>query len=235
MTRIRIRWWGHSCFEIIREEGEEERLLIDPHDGASIGLQVPRPLRLRGRSYPKPHYILVTHNHFDHNAVDAVRGEETREVVVERVGEFTLGSFRVRGVKLPHDEFGGKYRGFVTAYRIEVDGLSITHLSDAGVPPSGEEAEKLKADIVIVPAGGVYTMHPREAVEALDALGARIGIPMHYWLRGYFLPLDPIDEFLSIVRKKRRVVRIEGNEVVIEPGMLPSEPSVYLLEAPRDA
>ncbi len=200
--------------------------MIDPHDGASIGLDFPPPPR-------NPHYILVTHKHFDHNAVDVVRGESTREVVVEKVGEFTLGPFRVRGVKLPHDEFKGKYRGFVVAYRVEVGGLSFTHLSDAGVPPDEEEAEVLRADVVFVPAGGVYTMHPREAAEVLDALGARIGVPIHYWLPGYFLPLDPLDEFLSVVRKKRRVVRLESNSFTISRDALPGEPSVYIPVAPR--
>ncbi len=200
--------------------------MIDPHDGASIGVGFPAPPR-------GAEYILVTHKHFDHNAVDVVRGESTREVVVERVGEFTLGPFRVRGVKLPHDEHGGRLRGFVVAYRVEAGGVSVTHLSDAGVPPSGEALEALRADIAVVPAGGVYTMHPREAAETLDALGAVIGVPVHYWLPGYFLPLDPLDEFLGVARKRRRVVRLDSNSFTVEPGGLPEQPSVYVLRAPR--
>ncbi|AEM38149.1 hypothetical protein Pyrfu_0277 [Pyrolobus fumarii 1A] len=217
-----VRWWGHACIELVYDD---TRLMIDPHDGASIGVGVKPPK-------PNPHYILVTHRHFDHNAVDVVKGDSTREVVVERTGEFSLGPFRVKGVKLPHDEFGGRYRGFVVAYRIEVDGITFTHLGDAGIVPGEEEAKQLRADIVFVPAGGVYTMHPREAAEVLDMLEAKVGVPIHYWLRGYFLPLDPLDEFLSVVRKRRRVVRLENNEFSVSRDELPSEPSVYVLEAP---
>ncbi len=223
MEKVRVYWWGHACIELVYGD---ERLMIDPHDGASIAVDMPRPPS-------NPTYILVTHRHFDHDAVEVVRGDATREVVVERVGEFTLGSFRVRGVKLPHDEFRGKRRGFVVAYRVEVGGVSFTHLGDAGVPPSGAEAEALSADVVFVPAGGVYTMHPREAADALDALAARIGVPIHYWLPGYFLPLDPIDYFLDVVRKRRRVVRLEENWFEVSREGLPGEPSVYLPAPPR--
>ena len=220
---LKVYWWGHACIEIVYRG---ERLMIDPHDGASIGLRIPKPPS-------NPHYILVTHRHFDHDAVDVVKGPETREVVVEKTGDFRLGPFRVTGVKLPHDEYGGRRRGFVVAYRVEVEGLSLTHLGDAGVPPEGEALEKLKAHIVFVPAGGVYTMHPREAAETLDRLEAVIGVPIHYWLPGYFLPLDPLDEFLDVVRKRRRVVRLEENWFEVSGENLPEKPSVYIPAAPR--
>jgi L-ascorbate metabolism protein UlaG (beta-lactamase superfamily) len=220
---VRLRWHGHACFEIVYEG---RSLLIDPHDGGSLGV---------GFSPPKatPDYILVTHEHYDHNAVEAVKPEKGDVVVVrERVGEFQLGPFHVTGVRLPHDEFGGRLRGFVVAYRVQVGDVTITHLSDLGRPLEPGEAEKLKADVALVPAGGVYTLHPRQALESAQALGARVVIPMHYWLPGMQLPLEPLDELLRYA-KKWRVVRTGSNEVELSRDELPEDNVLLVLEPPR--
>ncbi len=218
---VELIWWGHACFEI---RCCNKSLLIDPHDGGSLGpgFQPPRA---------KPDYIIVTHEHYDHNAVESVQRDDTI-VVRERVGEFELGPFRIRGVKLPHDEFEGKLRGFVVAYQVEVEGLNITHLSDAGRPPRGDESQLLRADIVLAPAGNVYTMHPRKALEAAAELGARVLVPMHYWVPGMQLPLDPLENLLRYA-KKWRVVRYDSNQVAVSRDELPDTRTILVLSLPQ--
>ena len=222
MASLTLRWHGHACFEL---RYGDRSLLIDPHDGGSLGVGFTPPAA-------EPDYVLVTHEHYDHNAVEAVtRGRGGVEVVRERVGDFQLGPFRVRGVRLPHDEFGGRLRGFVVAYRVEAGGVAVTHLSDLGRPLEPGEAEKLAADVALVPAGGVYTLHPRQALEAARLIGARVVVPMHYWLPGMQLPLEPLDEMLRYA-KKWRVVRLEDAALELAKEELPDEPTVAVLQPP---
>jgi L-ascorbate metabolism protein UlaG (beta-lactamase superfamily) len=217
---VRLKWHGHACFEIV---AGGKSLLIDPHDGGSLGVGFTPP---RAR----PDYVLVTHEHYDHNAVESVASPET-VVVRERVGVFELGPFRVTGLRLPHDEFGGRLRGFVVAYRVEAEGVAITHLSDLGRPLEPGEAEKLRADVVLAPVGGVYTLHPRRALEAAEALGARVVVPMHFWLPGMQLPLEPLDEVLRYA-KRWRVVRHDSSEVEITRDELPEDRVLLVLRDP---
>ena len=51
---IRIKWHGHSCFEI---QGEDAPIITDPHDGVSLGLPVP---------IAEPDIITISHQHEDH-------------------------------------------------------------------------------------------------------------------------------------------------------------------------
>ncbi len=222
MERLILRWWLHACIEL---EYAGKRLMIDPHDGASLGVGLSPPPR-------EPDYVLVTHEHYDHNAVEAVAGENT-VVLREHVGDFELGPYRVRGVKLPHDEYNGRIRGWVVAYHVKAGEISVVHLSDLGRPLTSDEAEMLgNSDIVFAPAGGVYTLHPRQALEVAEALNAKVLVPIHYWLPGIQLPLDPLDTILRYA-KKWRVVRLESNELVVSRNDIPDEKTIVVFAPPK--
>ncbi len=219
---MRLRWWGHACFEL---DYEGRVLVIDPHDGGSLGVGFEPPK-------VKADYVLVTHEHYDHNAVDVVAGPDT-VIIREKVGEFNLGPFRVKGVKLPHDEFEGKLRGHVVAYRIEAGEIVLVHLSDLGRKlRDGEVSEIGNVDVALVPAGNVYTLHPKQALEVAEALGARVVIPMHYWLPGMHLPLEPLDVLLRYA-KKWKVVRLDTSELSLSSkSELPEERTIAVLAPP---
>ena len=64
---MRIRWHGHSCFEI-----ENKQVIVtDPHDGKSIGIRQPNL---------EADIVLVSHDHFDHNAVRLVKKSNTKVI-----------------------------------------------------------------------------------------------------------------------------------------------------------
>ncbi|WP_228546791.1 MBL fold metallo-hydrolase [Hyperthermus butylicus] len=218
---LTIRWWLHACFEI---EYEGKKLVIDPHDGGSLGVGLNPPAT-------RADYVLITHDHYDHNADSVVAGDRTL-VVKWRTGEFSLGPFRIKGVKLPHDEYEGRLRGFVVAYRIEAGNISIVHLSDLGRPLRPEEAEELKpVHIVMLPAGNVYTLHPRQALDSAALLDVKIVIPMHYWIPGMQLPLEPLDTLLRYA-KKWRVVRYDSNEISLGLEDIPEQRTLLVLAPP---
>ncbi len=218
---IELIWWGHACFEIVYGN---INLVIDPHDGVSLGRNFRAPMTVAK-------YVLVTHRHYDHDAVEVVTNRDT-EILYEKEGRFSIGPFNVEGIRLPHDEFDGRIRGHVVAYIIEIEGLRLIHLSDIGRPLNEEEVTRIGSiDVVLVPVGNVYTILPHEAIEIAEKLKAKVLIPMHYWVTGMQLPLDPLDSFLRFT-KKWKVVRMDTNKVILSRDKLPGEKSIYVLKSP---
>lgn len=81
-----------------------------------------------------------------------------------------------------------------------VPGLREAHLGDIGAMPAPDVVERLQnLDAVLVPVGGFYTVGPKEAKEIVDALQARVVIPMHYRSDAFgFDVLAPVEDFLEL-------------------------------------
>ena len=213
-----MEWCGHSYFIVRHSTGI---IAIDPHDGGSVGVETCRA---------HADVVLVTHNHFDHNAVEVALKPGGR-VVRWRPGA-VMGEPRVSGFKFYHDKASGRLRGSVVAYLVEVDGVRILHLSDLGHVPPADALEPLReVDVALVPVGGVYTINAIEAWEVVQAIKPRIVVPMHYWVPGVTLPLDPIERFLNVIKTPRE--RLEGRVIEARPGEVSGKPLVLLPEPPR--
>ncbi|HIC99063.1 MAG TPA: hypothetical protein EYP08_05365, partial [Pyrodictiaceae archaeon] len=146
-----------------------------------------------------------------------------------------LPPFEVEGVKVPHDEWGGKLRGEVVAYIVRVGDLHFVHLGDIGGRPSEETIGKLHgAHVVFAPAGGVYTLHPKQVLELAREIDANVLIPIHYWLPGIQLPLEPLDTLLRYA-KKWRVVHHESNTIMLSLDELPAQPTILVLKPPTSS
>lgn len=177
-ARVLVEYYAHSCFVL---SSGKVRLLIDPYS-EQTGYKQP----MRGAQL-----TLVSHDHFDHNHVAGVVGRTT---VVRGAAERELEGVRIRGVVGEH----GGGLGPVTCFCLEMEGLTICHLSDLGPSlPAGLGA----VDLLMVPVGGGgYTMGPREALAAVTQLKPRWVLPMHYRTpflnRAAFPELEPLDNFL---------------------------------------
>ena len=216
---VKITWLGHACFLIELSNGY--KIVIDPHDGRSIGLPKPSV---------KADLVLVTHDHFDHNAIDIVRKEDTR-VIKSLRGEAHVDDILIKGIRTYHDKEGGRRRGENTIYIIDVEGYKIAHLGDLGHKPM-EQLDLLKdVDVLMTPIGGVYTIGPDEVWDLIDKIKPPITIPMHYWVRGLTLPLFTIDDFLAYV-KKIKVTRIESNKFTLEDIIDRNIPQIIVLKSP---
>lgn len=186
---VKVAWHGHACVSISREDGYT--IVIDPHDGNSLGL---------GKPEVKGDLILVTHNHFDHNAVNVVAKPSSR-IMKEFHGETDIDGLRVKGFKTFHDKHGGKRRGFNYVYLIEVSGRRVAHLGDLGdIPPEEVIKELTNVDLLIIPVGGIFTIDPAESWSIVEKTRPLNILPIHYWVRGVNLPLKPLEEFLKYVR-----------------------------------
>ncbi|RLG76413.1 MAG: Zn-dependent hydrolase [Thermoprotei archaeon] len=210
-----IKWYGHACFEIVSDKGVI--IGIDPHDGVSLGIKPPMF---------KADIILVTHNHFDHNAIQVISKPNSR-VLDMFEGETIIDDIEIKGVKSFHDPYRGSLRGEVVLYKVKVDDLNIVHLGDLGTLPEDELLREITpADILMVPVGGVYTISPSEAAEVVKKIKPKIAIPMHYKIPGLRLGLRKVDEFL---RKIKYDVKRISREFTISKPSLPSATEVWVL------
>ena len=216
---VKIIWHLHSFFEMVSERGT--RILVDPHDGGSLNLERPK--------VGKPvHGILVTHDHFDHNAVELYDSRDTR-IFRWRTGKFSINDIVVQGIKVPHDEAGGRRRGHVVAYRMIIDDIAISHLGDIGTEKLDRNVlDQLKSDVLMIPVGGIFTIGPAAALALVDKLSPKMVIPMHFWVRGLTLPLEPLDVFLSLSRYRR--LRVGKRSIDFSVNDLPEKTTVVIFK-----
>ncbi len=207
---IRIRWHGHSCFEF----SDGITLVIDPHDGASIGISPPKV---------KADIILVTHDHFDHNQTRVVEKEGS---IVVRESKRIEG-IEIEAIKAYHDKEKGSKRGEINMYKVNYDFISFLHVGDLGHMLDDETIKRIgKIDMLFVPVGGVFTIDAGEAYELSKKIDAKIIVPMHYKIEGLSLPIDRLEKFIEA--SKDIPVRYVANEIEIEKEDIPKEKEMWV-------
>ena len=183
---VKIYWLGHDSFRITNDK----IIYIDPY-------------KIKGG--PIADIILVTHDHFDHlstgdlkkisgdktviiaaqNCSGKISGVSAGEiryvkpgdkveisgVTIEAVPAYNINKFREPGVVFHPREYGG------VGYVITIGGVRIYHAGDSDNIP---EIQGLKPDIALLPVSGTYVMTAEEAADAVEKIGPKIAIPMHY-------------------------------------------------------
>lgn len=177
-----IYWLGQSAFKI---QDKDLTIAIDPY--GNNGLKMPKF---------QADLLLITHDHPDHNNVEAIKGEP---FLINGVGEYEVKNVFVYGLKGFHDNKEGKENGKITSYVLEYEGLTFAHLGDIGQDNLSErQLEKLEGvDILMIPVGGETTIDGAGAVKIISQIQPRIVIPMHYKIPGLNKKLDPVERFLK--------------------------------------
>lgn len=210
---MEVRWFGHSFFLVTTERGV--RLAFDPFD-QSVGYPLPEV---------EADFVLVSHEHFDHNNVALVRGY--REVV-RQPGEYTKDGVKIRAFSTFHDEEEGKKRGRNIVFRVEADNLVFMHVGDLGMVPGDQEIGSWKpVHLLFVPVGGVYTIDAKGAQELVQKLAPSVVVPMHYKTRFLSFSLNPVEHFL---KNFERVKHLKSNHFTITAKNLPPALEVWVLE-----
>ena len=171
-----IHWLGHASFKITGEK----IVYIDPwklKDGEPADI------------------ILITHNHYDH-----LSPEDVAKIATDRTWIVTTGdaakklsgniktikpgdSIIVEGIKIEavpaynvNKNFHPKANNWV-GFIVTINNKRIYHSGDCDFMP---EMKNIKADIVLMPVGGTYTMTAEEAANAVNTINPEVAIPMHY-------------------------------------------------------
>ncbi|MCW2952265.1 MAG: Zn-dependent hydrolase of the beta-lactamase fold family [Conexibacter sp.] len=222
---MQVEWYGQSAFRLT--DGSIT-VFVDPFGDMS-------PARERGMRWDYPaiagvdaELLLVTHEHLDHNGVEAIGGDPL--TVRSTAGRHPSPVGEVVAVASEHDDVGGTERGANTLLRFTFGGLRIAHLGDLGQRAlRPEQAAALGAvDLLFVPVGGGPTLDAEQATEVAACLGARVVVPMHYRTERIDF-LEPVDAF---VQPAARVERLDRPSFAVEALPAGDGPLVVVPAAP---
>jgi L-ascorbate metabolism protein UlaG (beta-lactamase superfamily) len=201
---MRVEWFGQSAFRL---DGAGKTVAIDPF-GDMSALSRDRGVQW---DYPaiagvEPDLLLVTHEHRDHNAVEAIDGDPPTLRSTAGTLQSPLGD--VTAIASEHDDRAGSERGPNTIFVFTLDGVRVCHMGDfgqSGLRP--EQAEAIgEVDLLFVPVGGGFTIGADRASLIVERLKPRWAVPMHYRTPRIGF-LETADEFLA---HAAHVARLDG-------------------------
>jgi L-ascorbate metabolism protein UlaG (beta-lactamase superfamily) len=214
LAGLSVEWYGQSAFKL--SAAEAQTVFIDPFGDLSA-------MADRGMQFDYPaiagvdaDLLLVTHEHADHNAVEAIGGDPV--VLRSTAGRLQSPLGEVVAVASEHDDQAGTARGPNTIFVLELAGVRVCHFGDFGQSALREEqAQAIGAvDLLILPVGGGPTLGAQGAATIAERLRPRWVVPMHYRTPRIGF-LETADAFLELCAD---VHRLEGS--IFQTGELPA-------------
>lgn len=213
---VRITWLGRAYFLV---ETPTVKVAIDPCKEGDFWKAPTRETIAD--------LVLTTHDHDDHDAVDAVQGTRASLRSKFVTGEEIAAGVKVKYVLTDHDGRGGQDRGKNTIYVVELEGLRICHAGDLGHRLTDEQVKAVgPIDILLLPVGGRYTLEPDEARAVCDQLRPRVVVPMHAKTEATPDLEHTVDEF---AQKAKNVRQVEGTSATFSKSSLPKDPEIVVL------
>lgn len=211
---MKIRYFGHSCFEFTTDEGTV--LLTDPYKG--VGYEMPKNLTADA--------VFISHGHFDHSNVEGLR----TSILLLFADDYTVKEVAISGIECYHDPRQGALRGKNIIFKFTAGGMTFCHMGDVGEPCSDELAEKIGAvDVLFVPVGGTYTVDALGAKEYVDKIAPKAVIPMHYKPADGTLDINTAQLFLSLFEKEE-ILRVKNGVIEFTKEELQKLPRVIYME-----
>ena len=206
-NEVSFTWIGHGTWKVRSAKGKV--VYIDPW--VMNNPVAPDALK----KVDSCDLMLITHGHFDHvhDALEIAKATKPKIVTNYEIGSW-LGSKGIAGdtitganvggtvdvdgikVTLVHAEhscgisdgdkivYGGQALGFVIEFE---NGFTIYFAGDTDVfGDMALIAELSQFDVACLPIGDLYTMGPHRAAKAVELLGVKTVVPMHF---GTFPPL----------------------------------------------
>jgi L-ascorbate metabolism protein UlaG (beta-lactamase superfamily) len=202
MGAMVIQWYGQSAFRLEAEAS----VFIDPFGIAG------EALANRGLTFAYPaiegvtaDLVLITHEHFDHNAADRIDGSPA--VIRSTAGRLDSPIGEVVAVASEHDEEAGTARGPNSIFVFTLGGIRVCHFGDFGQSDlRPEQADAIgEIDLLMIPVGDGPTIGAQQATAIAERLGPRWVVPMHYRTPAISF-LETPDAFLEM-QTDRPVVR----------------------------
>ena len=220
-----LTYYGHCTFMWTSPQGVS--VLSDPFGNTS---------RYRWFLVPTPsveaEIALVTHEHFDHNAVDGLPGQPS---VLRGPGEFRRRDVTVCGVSDIHVSEPGQGRMRNTIFTIQSGGVRYCHLGDNRheIPAAAQE-ELGDVDVLMITVDDSCHLLSYEEIDHVVALLApRVVIPMHYYIEGLTTVESTLKPPIAWLARQHTVRRLDVDSLAIGPNDLPSEPEVWLFQPRR--
>ena len=187
-----ISWFGHADFMLKASTNGLKIYYVDPFEFNPQGKE-------------KADIVFITHTHFDHcsvgqiqqilkadtvivsvpGCVESLNLPAERLLLVEPNKSYELKEFKFRtvpayNIKPERTRFHPKANNWV-GYIFNINGKLIYHAGDTDFIDEMKPLVDEKLDVALLPIGGTFTMDVDEAIQAANAIKAKITIPMHYF------------------------------------------------------
>jgi L-ascorbate metabolism protein UlaG (beta-lactamase superfamily) len=190
---IELTWLGHATWLI---QYQQHRILLDPFLNDS-------PTAPMKASEVDADTILVSHGHFDHVADVAeianrcgstvVAGFEIAEWFSKNHGvEKTVGMNIGGSLSLPFGSIkmtpaihssqlpDGSYGGVAAGFLVMLGEKKIYFACDTSLFSDMKLIAEKQIDVAVLPIGDLFTMGPKDSVQAANYLNAKQVLPSHY-------------------------------------------------------
>ncbi len=218
-----VTYLGHSAF--LFEDLAGEKVLIDP-----FGNDEENYWFLKSFPSLEVDLVAVTHDHFDHNAVEAL---PSHTPVMSDAGARQVGNTTISGVRDLHSGSSGRAGMANVIFLVEHEGVRYCHVGDNRHELPDDVVQQLgKVDVLMTPADDSCHLLTFDEVDTLvDVLDPKIVIPMHYYIDGLTTRESTLEGPDGWVRKQspRRTVR--QSQVRIDRRGLPYERETWTVWA----
>jgi L-ascorbate metabolism protein UlaG (beta-lactamase superfamily) len=215
---MKIKWYGHSAFQITTEKGI--RIIIDPYESGSFSGALSY-----GQIEDEADIVLTSHDHADHNYTKGIRGKYKH---ISKAGDHEIKDIKIKAIPCFHDSLGGKKGGSNLIFVITADGLNLVHMGDIGHSLDPELLKKIgKVDILLLPVGGFFTIDAAMAQKIINDIKPGVTVPMHYKTQKCNFPIAPVEDF---TKNQANVRILKESSVVIKKETLPQEPEIIVLQ-----
>jgi L-ascorbate metabolism protein UlaG (beta-lactamase superfamily) len=214
---VRVRWYGHSFFEITSGGGTV--VITDPF--GSMGYPIPEVW---------PHVVTVGREHGNHNNVGlangdpmVLRGLKSNYTEWNNIN-FTYRDVLIYNVPVHMRGYSGYRESLMgSAFVFEMNGMCILHAGDVSESFNEDQLQLAgRIDVLMVPIGGTYTAGPEEARRIVEQLRPKIVIPMHYWQQRGTLE--------SFINGPYPVRFVGSDSFTVSSDTLPRDTVIYVLE-----
>lgn len=226
---MKIKFYAHACFRL---EGETRTIVTDPYE--------PKVAWFDPIDEPADLVLMSSNTDRFHCDPSHVLGEPTVVNALEiPAGGATYAGVAVRAFRA-RERFQRRLLMRLilprscAMYAFTLDGVRFLHTGDIGRKFKRSEIEELrgKVDVMFALSGGVHNIEVDDMKRAIDAIGPKIAIPMHYFSPKGRLKILPVDEIASRFPADR-VVRVGKTEIEVTPASLPAETRLTILEQAR--
>lgn len=226
---MKITFYAHASFRL---EADGLVVVTDPY--------TPGPGQSGFDPIEEPADIVIMSSATDrfHSDPSHVRGDP----IVVNALELPPGGAEVRGIRVrPFPAYEsltfefGRDPDANALYHFTLGGLSVLHMGDIGNPVAPEHLEALRGqvDILLALTGEHATIALDDLDVAIEAIGPRVVIPMHYYSPRGVLKIEPVDRFLARLPPSA-ITRVGGPELELTSESLPKDaPHVFVLEQSR--
>ncbi len=162
---MKITYQGHASLKINTDDGKT--VYVDPYVG---------------EGYDEPaDFILVSHEHFDHTAVDKPAKKENTTIL--RAHDFfkdgqylkkDLGGLEITAVEAYNENHP---RGSGVGFVLEADGKKVYIAGDTAQTETMGKLDGI--DLAFLPVDGIFTMNTAEATRCAELIGAKKVVPYH--------------------------------------------------------